>query len=123
MLVRTLILTSVSCGPLIIISVLRTLAEGRIGWAFWPPGTEVSTIKMHSQLGTGIWTPHIAMKDEEPEGESEDEESEEEEAELLTESEGITNDEGSGGSSALVSTAGRFGALSLDGANSSDDGL
>lgn len=44
------------------ITVLRALAEGRIRWAFWPPGTDSQTITKHqgagSRDGSGIWIAH-----------------------------------------------------------------
>ncbi|KAI0654207.1 hypothetical protein C8Q70DRAFT_1058611 [Cubamyces menziesii] len=42
-----------------IITVLRALAEGRIRWAFWPPGTDVATIEAHQPFpGAGIFVGH-----------------------------------------------------------------
>ena len=49
-----------ACHP-----VLRALAESRIRWAFWPPGTPPETIAAHQQLQEtgagastlGIWIP------------------------------------------------------------------
>ncbi|KAI0639624.1 hypothetical protein C8Q77DRAFT_1224741 [Trametes polyzona] len=41
---------------LIFVCLLRALAEGRIRWAFWPPGTDVETIRAHQHVeGAGIW--------------------------------------------------------------------
>ena len=41
-------------------TVLRALAEGRIRWAFWPPGTDPQTISKHQGEGggAGIWIAH-----------------------------------------------------------------
>nr|VWO94319.1 N/A [Ganoderma boninense] len=46
-------------------AILRALAEGRIRWAFWPPGTDPQTIAGHCQGavdgpgdGVGIWIAH-----------------------------------------------------------------
>ncbi|KAI0361392.1 P-loop containing nucleoside triphosphate hydrolase protein [Trametes cingulata] len=37
-------------------AILRALAEGRIRWAFWPPGTDPATIRAHQPVeGAGIW--------------------------------------------------------------------
>ena len=37
-------------------AVLRAVAEGKIRWAFWPPGTPLSVIEQHqSHPGDGIW--------------------------------------------------------------------
>ena len=59
-----------------IFAVLRALAEGRIRWAFWPPGTDVQTIIAHQGggeapdgAGNGIW---IAHGQDESDAESED---------------------------------------------------
>ncbi|KAG6837674.1 hypothetical protein H0H93_004950 [Arthromyces matolae] len=35
-------------------AILRALAEGRVGWGFWPPGTDTNT---KEKSGTGIWIP------------------------------------------------------------------
>ncbi|KAI0715388.1 hypothetical protein C8Q76DRAFT_730562 [Earliella scabrosa] len=65
-------------------AILRALAEGRIRWAFWPPGTDVQTIIAHqgggegpdgagagagAGAGNGIW---IAHGQDESDAESED---------------------------------------------------
>ncbi|TFK90785.1 P-loop containing nucleoside triphosphate hydrolase protein [Polyporus arcularius HHB13444] len=49
-------------------AILRAVAEGRIPWAFWPPGTDPQTITAHQRgadavnladdPGTGIWIQH-----------------------------------------------------------------
>lgn len=36
--------------------VLRMIAEGRVRWAFWPPGTDPKDL--NGAAGTGIWIPH-----------------------------------------------------------------
>lgn len=95
--------------------VLRALAEGRVAWGFWPPGTE----KADSD-GLGIWISgtDVVGSDEEidPEGDSkesggedEDEESEDEESEDEDdeEEEGEDEDRQNVG-------IGRFGALAID---------
>jgi hypothetical protein len=56
--------------------VLRALAEGRIGWAFWPPDSTLDEIaSVASGEGMGIWIPRGDMDD----GSEQDPESEEEE--------------------------------------------
>ena len=98
-------------------TVLRALAEGRVRWAFWPPGTEPSIL---SEAGDGIWIPsgddtvgvdsesdgeegverdRVSESDEEgsQQDDSLDEEEEEEEADLNE-----------------ASVGGRFGALALE---------
>jgi len=43
-------------------AILRALAEGRIRWAFWPPGADLFTHEVEhqnvQQPGTGIWIPY-----------------------------------------------------------------
>ena len=61
---------------LIILVVLRALAEGRISWAFWPPDSTLDEIaSVASGEGVGIWIPR-GMDDglaseQEPESEEE----------------------------------------------------
>lgn len=40
-------------------TVLRALAEGRLRWAFWPPGTDAQTVRAHqgAEPDAGIWIP------------------------------------------------------------------
>ncbi|KAG6897123.1 hypothetical protein C0992_003977 [Termitomyces sp. T32_za158] len=46
-------------------AVLRALAEGKIGWAFWPPGTDLDTIRAGiGEQGSGIWIQHGGLEDE-----------------------------------------------------------
>jgi hypothetical protein len=58
------------------LTVLRALAEGRIGWAFWPPDSTLDEItSVASGEGVGIWIPRGDMDDSsEQEPESEEEE-------------------------------------------------
>ena len=75
-------------------TVLRALAEGRIHWAFWPPGSKLPEDDL------GIWIPHDV---EESEAESDDQEDDnraaasdaESEAESA-EDEGETDEEATG---------------------------
>ncbi|KAL1738008.1 P-loop containing nucleoside triphosphate hydrolase protein, partial [Schizophyllum fasciatum] len=58
-------------------AVLRMLAEGRIRWGYWPPGTDEGAIRAAAGVeGAGIWIPGQDVVDEE----DEEEEPEEEEA-------------------------------------------
>jgi hypothetical protein len=56
--------------------VLRALAEGRIGWAFWPPDSTLHEIaSVANGEGMGIWIPRGDMdfaSDQEPESEEEE---------------------------------------------------
>ena len=56
--------------------VLRALAEGRIGWAFWPPDSTLDEIASVASVGgMGMWIPRDDMDDDsEQELESEEEE-------------------------------------------------
>ncbi|KAF7966429.1 hypothetical protein HWV62_38412 [Athelia sp. TMB] len=54
-------------------AILRAVAESRVKWAFWPPGTDVNAIKSEMDEGNGIWIAH-AVEDGESESEDEDEE-------------------------------------------------
>jgi hypothetical protein len=98
--------------------VLRALAEGRIGWAFWPPGTAIASVMMDVEPGAGIWAPHVMVQDEGSEHESEDEDgeqpsisSESEEESEYEESAEENDDNPPPGSGVGL---GRFGALILD---------
>ena len=55
--------------------VLRALAEGRIGWAFWPPdSTRDEITSVASEEGVAIWIPRSDMdyaSEQEPESEEE----------------------------------------------------
>jgi len=57
-------------------SILRALAEGRIGWAFWPPDSTFDEIaSVASGEGVGIWIPRGDVdggSEEDPESEEED---------------------------------------------------
>lgn len=45
--------------------ILRALAEGRIKWAFWPPGRPSPTLVAHQQSGQGIWIRNDEGEEEE----------------------------------------------------------
>ena len=98
-------------------SVLRLLAEGGIGWSFWPPGTDEDIVIKENGDSNGIWIPRLSVLDEE-----EREEDEEEEEKLLeerdsehTESEEESNEEDT------FQPMGRFDALFINNDESEDE--
>lgn len=111
---------------MLVYSVLRALAEGRVAWGFWPPGTEKPS------EGLGIWIPgteaagtdgELTEPDDEPEEPEQSEEGEEEED---SEEEGEEDDEededeeDDDGIEQRVG-GGRFGALAIDGGEESEE--
>lgn len=94
--------------------VLRALAEGRIGWAFWPPGTSLRQVTSQTGAeGHGIWIPRGDSNEHDgTESESEAEErhvafeTEVEEKEISENEEGLVEN-------VPIVGSGRFGALSL----------
>ena len=125
------------------ITVLRALAEGRIRWAFWPPGTDPQTISKHQgTAGAGIWIAHDSGEDghEDSDYDSDEDEahagrpagsedeapsspdgSEEEAEEGDEEVEVEAPATGAGLGREVVATGGRFGALVLDDQDDDDD--
>lgn len=108
------------------IAVLRALAENRVRWAFWPPGTDEQTIKAHQEPGTGIWIPRLdGDEDDDIFSGSSDIESVHSEADLDSDSDdddaapaeddsdGDDEVEEADAGGAVGVTSGRFGALSL----------
>lgn len=101
--------------------VLRALAEGRIGWAFWPPDSTFDEIAfVASGEGMGIWIPRGDMEyasEQEPESEEEEgydsgngndkHSTGSEDSEL----DGDTESDSDGGRK--VAGIGRFGALAI----------
>ena len=81
--------------------VLRAVAEGRIGWAFWPRNSALDEIA--SVAGMGTWIPHDDIEQESEEEEVADDGSEDSEIE---EEESEKSDLGFG--------VGRFGALAVN---------
>ncbi|KAL1670708.1 hypothetical protein GGF50DRAFT_42024 [Schizophyllum commune] len=54
-------------------AILRMLAEGRIRWGYWPPGSDESVIRTVAGVeGAGIWIPGQDVIDEEEEDEPEE---------------------------------------------------
>ncbi|KZT02411.1 P-loop containing nucleoside triphosphate hydrolase protein [Laetiporus sulphureus 93-53] len=98
-------------------AILRALAEGKIRWAFWPPGTDPQTIQnSQGDGGLGIWIPHrddgaLESGDEHTAESDIDEARDDEQAEAASEIE--EEDEGLGKTS-LSGAAGRFSALVQD---------
>ena len=104
-------------------TVLRALAEGRVPWAFWPPGTDRSKL---SATGDGIW---IRGNDDDA-GVNSDSSDGEEEEDMEHDRESESGDEGSKEDDSAdeegeeeeeeeeeskgVTIGGRFGALALE---------
>jgi len=92
--------------------VLRALAEGRIGWGFWPPNTPLEEIHAASGGDEGIWIPRadsIDMEFDERDEEAEEAKSRSDEQEPDAEP---SEDESSDDSEGQVAVGtGRFGAL------------
>ncbi|KAF9469864.1 hypothetical protein BDZ94DRAFT_1151537 [Collybia nuda] len=103
-------------------TVLRSLAEGKVGWAFWPPHTDTRVITLHGERGAGIWIPHTNSVDEESEGESEDESDSEEDRDSdskSNETKEWEDDEEGENDSIMQKFGSRFGALLM---SDEDDG-
>jgi len=99
-------------------AVLRALAEGRVRWAFWPPGTDPS---MLSEAGDGIWISsgdgYSAGVDSESDGEKEGIEQDHgsESGEEGSQEDDFPGDDDDEEEAELneVGVGGRFGALAL----------
>ena len=100
-------------------TVLRALAEGRVRWAFWPPGTDPSKF---SETGDGIWIRHDdgdGVVNSESEGEEEMEEDDigSESGEEASGEEGFLDEEEEEEEAEESNDrriVGRFGALALE---------
>ncbi|KAJ6604808.1 hypothetical protein DFH09DRAFT_1123865 [Mycena vulgaris] len=96
-------------------AILRSLAEGRVAWAFWPPDTEVHLTSEENDDAMGIWIPRAeddgAASEEESEEEVEDEDAKIVGSQSPEESDDDESDTESDSASALHVGAGRFGAL------------
>jgi hypothetical protein len=93
--------------------VLRTLADGKIRWAFWPPDTPLMENKIRD--GHGIWLGSPAEDDRSDpelsdEGSESDSEEEGDASEAASDSEGISEES----ESPTVAMRGRFSALDLE---------
>ncbi|KDQ31093.1 hypothetical protein PLEOSDRAFT_1036089 [Pleurotus ostreatus PC15] len=88
--------------------ILRALVEGRIAWAFWPPGTDITVVGDNN--GNGIWLHEFDRLDAEFDDHEEDSAEQEDadegvSSDINSEGDGVSEDEAVGG---------RFDALSLE---------
>ena len=100
--------------------MLRTLTEGRVKWAFWPPGYQVCS----EDTNQGIWLDTgTAEGSDDEDSEVEDESEQEMEDGSETEDDGAEeNSEGESKSIGIAAGGGRFSALALtDGDVDSDE--
>ncbi|KAG2367789.1 hypothetical protein BDR07DRAFT_1271378 [Suillus spraguei] len=104
-------------------AILRLVAEGKIAWAFWPPGTDLTTVG--SSGGNGIWLIRDAdqhaqeLDDEDDEGGSGDETDEVESPDEGSDEDGDkdehpTDKEEHQDADFKSVTVGRFGVLAID---------
>lgn len=101
--------------------VLRSLAEGKVGWAFWPPGTPDEKITAErEQEATGLWIPRATIVEEESEEESDEVESdcgEEDGGHINKDIEEVNDDEDDsdiGDDDGNLASVSRFSALVID---------
>ncbi|KAJ8489384.1 hypothetical protein ONZ45_g13602 [Pleurotus djamor] len=107
-------------------AILRALAEGRIAWAFWPPGTSQEVLQAND-ADNGIWIPRSNDRDaiageetkhvEEHEETTDDSDELGESEEIDEDEEGEEDDEEDDDEedeSGLVAGSSRFSALSLE---------
>ncbi|KAJ3503451.1 hypothetical protein NLJ89_g8424 [Agrocybe chaxingu] len=108
-------------------AMLRAVAEGRIGWAFWPPGTPLDQVAAGGGPEQGIWVPRgdIANEDTEPESdgevdivESQHQASSNEEGSIEEDDEEELDDVPD---AEIPVGVGRFGALAISGNDENDD--
>ena len=119
-----------------VLLVLRALAEGKIRWGFWPPGTDLSLVEGNileeDKKGNGIWirsSEGLVSQDYDWDNESDYESDDgredkntrgdESEEDVLHDDEEVEGDEeedeeDSEEERPSVTTTGRFGALSFD---------
>ncbi|KAG2350795.1 P-loop containing nucleoside triphosphate hydrolase protein [Suillus weaverae] len=102
-------------------AILRLVAEGKITWAFWPPGTNLTTVG--SGGANGIWLKHAVQHgqelDEDDEGGSGDETDEDESPNEANHEDGdedgnLTSEEEHHDADFKSVTVGRFGVLVID---------
>ncbi|KAG2156633.1 P-loop containing nucleoside triphosphate hydrolase protein [Suillus bovinus] len=102
-------------------AILRLVAEGRIAWAFWPPGTDLTTVG--SSGGNGIWLirdtdQHTQELDEDDGGsgyETDEVESPDEGSDEVSDEDGdATSEEEHQDANFKSATVGRFGVLAID---------
>jgi len=104
--------------------VLRALAEGRIGWGFWPPGTPLDEIHAASGADQGIWISRADSLDVDFANEDDRDDELEEAKSQSDEEEGeqLSEDESSDVGGQVAVGTGRFGALVIsDGEQSEGD--
>ncbi|KII93170.1 hypothetical protein PLICRDRAFT_35356 [Plicaturopsis crispa FD-325 SS-3] len=109
-------------------AILRLVAEGKVRWAFWPPGTDPKIIEAEAGeggVGNGVWIPRENGEEEEIVESESDEKAEEESGDDTTASEEDSEDEDEHtGETAPIKSSGvgRFGALSVveDGSEDED---
>ncbi|THH33430.1 hypothetical protein EUX98_g730 [Antrodiella citrinella] len=99
-------------------AILRSLAEGKISWGFWPEGTPQAVLDSHIKPEQGIWIPNendasTLSHDEAEATDYEDEDEEEEDTESSEESEGTALDEEEEEAPKVIVAKSRFAALSF----------
>ncbi|KAG6841763.1 hypothetical protein C0991_007092 [Blastosporella zonata] len=108
-------------------AMLRAMAEGRVGWAFWPPGTETRTISASmEEQGNGIWIPQATSVEDGTDEDSDYEEVDSEDDLALAptkqaediDEDSDEDDEDDGGP---VTGFSRFGALAIEEDEESDE--
>lgn len=109
--------------------VLRTIADGRVRWGFWPPGSSEEALA--AREGKGVWLENTPeLEDEEAGGErsEESDESEDDEASGVgavpgsdnAEEEEEDESESEPAGFAVQNTRSFFNALSLEGSDESE---
>jgi hypothetical protein len=97
-------------------ALLRALADGKVSWGFWPPGTEHERIKAEGDGYDGIWITREDLEevDEDSEAESEIEDDVDETA-TTEDGDSVEDDEEDEDEDEVPGlNAGRFGALSIE---------
>ncbi|KAL0951561.1 hypothetical protein HGRIS_008243 [Hohenbuehelia grisea] len=94
-------------------AILRALAEGRVGWAFWPPGREFS--QEHTQDDSGLWIPARGITDDDDEHHSSDDQREpaQEHEDLSDVDKELSDTDVESDPAVPVKAAGMFAALSM----------
>lgn len=102
-------------------AVLRALAEGRIHWAFWPPGTDPRVVEHQGGVdGAGIWVPDLSdVDDVDVDVESDDDAGSDEGSESDV-AEDESEEEGSSPALVVSGASSRFAALSLENGSSDE---